>query len=121
MNTKKDMSLEDLERSKFITFNTKDLSEAIWISSFGDQDIKILYSAGAQLLYNGCRRDFDALITDMYLKPAISRLRVKHEQAHRLRELLEGSDEGIAYQVVEPRLQIIRDKIKKIIIKYLKS
>lgn len=122
MNIKKDISLEDLERSKYISFKKgHQRSETVWISSFKDQEIKILYEAGAQLLSSGCRRDFNTLITDMYLKPARGWLRIKHTEAHRLRELLEGSDEKIASGVVEPRLQIIRIKIKEIIIKYLKS
>ena len=122
MSIKRDITDQDIERAQLLTFEKgTHRSEPVWVSSLKDYDIKILYEAGAQLLYKGCRCSFDEHITDMYLKPARGWHRINHTDAHRLREILEGTDKYLALKVVEPRLQIIRNKITVILIKYLKN
>ena len=93
-----------------------------FIRGFKVQDAYILYLAGRRIQRYGCRKGFDELVTDMYLTSDIKQAYgIDHNDAARLRELLEDTDGHIMPGVCFPRLEIIRHKIKSIILKPLTS
>lgn len=76
-----------------------------------NEDTRLLWRLGYHLNAYGCRRDFDAAITDMYLKAT---RRMTDTDCETLRDIVWDSDKDIKPGEVYPRLQIITNLIHKI-------
>lgn len=64
-----------------------------------NEDTRLLWRLGYFINANGCRRDFDLAITDMYLKGKMT-----DTGCEQLRKLVEGVDASILHGLVSPRL-----------------
>ena len=74
-----------------------------------NKDTRLLWRLGYFINANGCRRDFDLAITDMYLKG-----KMKDTECEHLRKLVKGVDASILHGLVSPRLVEISTLIYKI-------
>lgn len=74
-----------------------------------NEDTRLLWRLGYFINANGCRRDLDLAITDMYLKG-----KMNDEHCETLREIIMGIDESIPKGLVTPRLNAITKLILRI-------
>lgn len=80
---------------------------SMWQLTGANKDTKLLWRLGHFIHANGCRRDFELAITDMYLRGKMS-----DSDCEKLRGLV--SDEGIEPGLISPRLNLITTLINKI-------
>ena len=111
---------EFAEGAQLLTFRAGG-GEAKWADYLEDAElIKLLIRVGEYICQHGCRRDFETTLIDMYLR-SFKNKRLRSEQTHLLRDVLGGEDAGIEPKLIEPRLQILRDKIENLILNHLTS
>lgn len=79
----------------------------MWQLMGANKDTKLLWRLGHFIYANGCRKDFELAITDMYLRGKMS-----DTDCEVLRELI--SDNGIEPGLLTPRLNLITTLINKI-------
>lgn len=104
---------EFAEGAQLLTFRSGG-GEARWANYLEDAElIKLLIRVGEYICQHGCRRDFETTLIDMYLR-SFKNKRLRSEQTHLLGEVLD--DSHIEAKLVEPRLQILRDKIENLIL-----
>mgnify|MGYP006921329536 CR=1 FL=1 len=80
---------------------------SMWQLTGASKDTKLLWRLGHFIYINGCRRDFELAITDMYLRGKMS-----DSDCEKLRGLV--SDEGIEPGLISPRLNSLTILINKI-------
>ena len=112
---RKNTKEQDVERAQLLSFKSA-ISESRWALHLDDATlIKLMLKVGEYISLEGCRRDFDAAITDLYIR-GIKNKRITAQEAHILREGIDTLDIDVAPKLVEPRLQILRDKIENLIL-----
>lgn len=80
---------------------------SMWQLTGSGKDSKLLWRLGHYIYVNGCRRDFELAITDMYLRGKMS-----DSDCEYLRGIV--SDNGIEPGLLTPRLNLITTLINKI-------